>query len=286
MPCTRRPDRGILLGTLPERGHARNTGPRGKTEFALITGQELPDWSDDALWGGQITLRQHRHGHRAGTDAVLLATALPADAQGHAIDAGAASGAVGLMIARRAPALTIDLVEIDPDEAALAAHNIEANALSSRCRVITADLLASEAAREQAGLQKGSADWVVSNPPFLKAGSTRISPDDNRARAHTLPEDGLERWCRALVWLAAPDARLVLIHRADALNDLLHALEGRFGGVALRAIHPREGEAASRLLIMARKGSRAPLTIQPPLFLHTTDGRFTDEARALHRGHV
>ena len=236
------------------------------------------------MLGGQITLRQHKHGHRVGTDAVLLAAALPADAQGHAIDAGAASGAVGLMMARRAPALTVDLVEIDPHEAALAAHNIEANALSSRCRVITADLLASEAARERAGLRKGEADYVASNPPFLKAGSTRVSPHEDRARAHTLPEDGLEQWCRALAWLTAPDAFLFLIHRADALNDILHALEGRFGALTLRPILPRADQNASRLIITGRKGSRAPLALRPSFVLHRADGQFTDEARALHRG--
>jgi tRNA1(Val) A37 N6-methylase TrmN6 len=243
-----------------------------------------PDWSDDTFFGGRLTLRQRRRGHRAGTDAVLLASLLPPDASGHAVDAGAASGAAGLMVALRAPRLAIDLIEIDANDCALAAHNIAANGLADRCRILNADLFAPEAEREAAGLVKGGADYVLSNPPYLKADAARLSPDPARARAHALPEDGLARWCRALAWLAAPDARLAIIHRADALPDLLQALDGRFGAVSLRPVLPRADAPASRILITARKGSRAPLSILPSFVLHDDGGQFTHEATALHAG--
>lgn len=243
-----------------------------------------PDWSDDTFFGGRLTLRQRRQGHRAGTDAVLLAATIPPEARGHAVDAGAASGAVGLMLAVRAPQLSVDLVEIDAGDGALAAHNIAANGLTDRCRILTADLLAPEADREAAGLVKSAAHFVVSNPPFLTAGAARVSPDPARARAHALPEDGLERWCRTLAWLAAPDATLALIHRADALPHVLQALEGRFGDVAIRPILPSADKHASRILVTARKGSRAPLAIKPGFVLHRDDGVFTAAASALHAG--
>jgi len=243
-----------------------------------------PDWSDDTFLGGRLTLRQRRCGHRAGTDAVLLASLLPPDANGHAVDAGAASGAAGLMVALRAPRLAIDLIEIDANDCALAAHNIAANGLADRCRILNADLFAPEAEREAAGLVKGRADYVLSNPPYLKADAARLSPDPARARAHALPEDGLARWCRALAWLAAPDALLAVIHRADALPDLLQALDGRFGAVSLRPVLPRVDAPASRILITARKGSRAPLSILPSFVLHDEGGQFTHEATALHAG--
>lgn len=244
-----------------------------------------PEWSDDAFFDGKLTLRQRRQGHRAGTDAVLLASLIPFDAEGYAVDAGAASGAVGLMLAVRAPRLSVELIEIDPADSALAAHNVVANGLSARCRSVTADLLASEAVREAAGLVKGRAAFVLSNPPFLKADSARLSPDPDRARAHALPADGLAQWCRALTWLAAPDARLALIHRADALPEVLQALDGRFGGIAVRPVFPRVNQHASRILVTARKGSRAPFSIEPGLILHDEDGAFTAEAAALHAGH-
>ena len=244
----------------------------------------MTETTDDTLFSGRLTLRQARRGHRAGTDAVLLACAISPDAQGLAIDAGAASGAAGLMLAFRAPALRVDLVEIDTDESALAAYNIAANALDARMRVITADLLANEAERERAGLTKEAAQIIITNPPYLRESAARLSPDPARARAHAWPDDGLARWCRTLAWLAAPDAQLAMIHRADALPEILIALEGRFGGVAVRPIQPRSHAPASRVVIMARKASRSPLQILPPLVVHGDDGQFTEEARALHAG--
>ena len=243
-----------------------------------------PDWSDDAFLGGRVTLRQRCKGHRAGTDAVLLAASIPRDAEGHAVDVGAASGAVGLMLATRVPAISVDLIEIDRTECALATHNIGANGLIERCRVIEADLLAPEVERERAGLVRESANVIVSNPPFLRADAARISPDADRARAHALPIDGLERWCRSLAWLAASDAMIAIIHRADALSELMQALEGRFGALAIRPILPRADQNASRVIVTGRKGSRAPLSILPSFVLHHANGQFTPDAAALHAG--
>lgn len=246
--------------------------------------EAAPDWSDDAFLGGRVTLRQRRKGHRAGTDAVLLAASISRDAEGHAIDAGAASGAVGLMLAARVPAISVDLVEIDRTECALAADNIHANGLSERCHIIEADLLAPEAERERAGLVRESANIILSNPPFLRTDAARISPDADRARAHALPSDGLARWCRTLAWLAAPDALVSVIHRADALGELMQALEGRFGALNIRPILPRADQNASRIIVTGRKGSRAPLSIQPSFVLHQDNGQFTPDAAALHAG--
>ena len=258
-------------------------GRRSGPYYADAAGQ-VTETTDDTLLAGRLTLRQSRHGHRAGTDAVLLASAIASDAAGCAVDAGAASGAAGLMLAARAPGLKVDLVEINADESALAAYNIAANGFVDRMRVITADVLAHEAAREAAGLVKGAADIIITNPPFLREGAARVSPDPARARAHAWPDDGLTRWCRTLAWLASADAQLAMIHRADALHDIMKALEGRFGALAIRPIHPRIDEPATRIIITARKASRTPLRLLPPLILHKADGQFTPLAAALHAG--
>lgn len=82
----------------------------------------------------------------------------------------------------------------------------------------------------------------------------------------------------------APKGRLVLIHRADELGAILTSLKGRFGAIRLIFVHPRQDQPAIRVLVGAIKGSRAPLTILPPLALHESDGRFTPIAESLNRG--
>ncbi|MBI3275161.1 MAG: methyltransferase, partial [Methylocystis sp.] len=81
----------------------------------------------DGFLGGKLRLRQTPRGHRAGTDAVLLAAATPAATRGLALDVGAGTGAVGLGAALLAPKASIGLVEIDPGACALARENAAAN---------------------------------------------------------------------------------------------------------------------------------------------------------------
>jgi tRNA1(Val) A37 N6-methylase TrmN6 len=101
--------------------------------------------------------------------------------------------------------------------------------------------------------------------------------------AHVLGQGGLESWLRAALALLRPGGLLAMIHRADALDDILRALKGRLGGLEILPIFPREGRAAIRVVVRGRKGSKAPLSLLPGLALHTEDGRFTPTAEALHR---
>jgi tRNA1(Val) A37 N6-methylase TrmN6 len=236
---------------------------------------------EDALLGGRVRLLQSAGGHRAGTDAVLLAAAAPARAGQRVVDVGAATGAVGLMIAAREPGIRLAFVERDPDQAALCRQNLVLNGV--RGEVAEVDLL-DRAAWERAGLDPQAADLVVTNPPYLEVGQARVSPDAGRAAAHLLPPGGLDAWLKACGALLKPGGRLVLVHRADRLADIIEGLGRGFGGLCLRPVHPDSGRPATRILVTATRASRAPLAIAPPLVLHGDGGRFTPFAEALHRG--
>jgi tRNA1(Val) A37 N6-methylase TrmN6 len=237
--------------------------------------------TDDSLLAGQVRLLQPAKGHRAGTDAVLLAAAAMARPDELVVDAGAATGAVGLMVAMREKKARLVFIERDPDLAALCRRNCERNGVDAR--VAVADLL-DKRSRSDAGLVPESADLVLTNPPFLEEGRARISPDQRRASAHALPAGGLEAWLRGCAGLLKPKGRLVLIHRADSLAPCLEGLDHRLGGIVLRLVHPAADQPAIRLLLSGVKGSRAPLSVLPPIILNGPDGRFTPHVAALPRG--
>lgn len=241
----------------------------------------MSEITQDLLLGGRVRLAQPAKGHRAGTDAVLLAACARVKAGDRVVDVGAATGAVGLMVGAREKAAQFIFVERDPDLAELCRRNCLENGLSGE--VLAVDVL-NKASRYAAGLLPDSADWVLTNPPFLEEGQARISPDQGRAAAHALPTGGLEAWLKACVGLLKPKGGLVLIHRADRMADCLEVLNGPLGGMELRFVHPSAEKPAIRVLISGIKGSRAPLSILPPLILNGPDGRFTPEAEALHQG--
>jgi len=237
--------------------------------------------TEDRLLGGRVRLAQPAKGHRAGTDAVLLAAAAPVKSGDRVLDVGAATGAVGLMVAAREKGVRLAFVERAPDLAELCRRNCRENGVEAA--VFVADLL-DKASRQAAGLHRESADVLLTNPPFLEEGKERISPDRGKAAAHALPAGGLEAWLEACLGLLGPKGKFVLIHRADRLAGCLRVLDGSLGGIGLRFVHPSADKPAIRVLISGIKGSRAPLQVLPPLILNGPDGRFTPQAQALHAG--
>jgi tRNA1(Val) A37 N6-methylase TrmN6 len=246
--------------------------------------------SDDALLGGLLIVRQPLKGHRVGSDAILLAAAAPAAGVSRLVDVGAGVGAVALAILRRMGGAHADLVERDADLAALAGQNAARNGLAAQTRVLCVDV-GEARARRAAGLVDAAADLVVTNPPFFDAQRVRISPEAGRAGAHVFAKAAtgagkqpLETWIVASLALLRAGGRLVMIHRPDALAQILAAFGRRLGAVAILPVHPNANAAAHRILIAGVKGARGPIRLRPGLVLHDSSGAFTPQAEAIHRG--
>lgn len=189
---------------------------------------------EDALLGGAVRLLQVRRGHRAGTDAVLLAGLCGARPGDRVVDLGAASGAVGLMVAARVAIGRLTFVDRDPALVDLCRRNAALNGLADRSDAVVADALAALRPEEVAA---GAADLVVTNPPYEDADAP-ASPDPGRRAAHHMLQGGLPAWIAFAASLLRHRGRLALIHRADALAGCLDALASRFGSVAIIPIHP------------------------------------------------
>jgi len=242
-----------------------------------------PETTDDAVLGGRVRLKQKKKGHRVGHDAILLAAATNAQPGDRVVEFGAGVGAAGLALAVRCPDVAVTLLEIDPELSDIAAQNIVRNGLDQRVRVITLDVTAPADDFAAEGIGPGSADHVLMNPPFNNPARQNVSPDPARRAAHA--GDGIiADWTTAAAWVLHSAGTLTLIWRADGLDEVLAALGDRFGGIAVLPVHGRAGAPAIRVVVQARKGSRAPLTLLPGLNLNDEAGKPTAEAEAVLRG--
>ena len=239
--------------------------------------------TDDFL-GGRIGAIQPRRGHRAGSDAVLLAAAVSARAGQRVLDAGAGVGVAGLCLLARVPEVKVTAVEIDPALCALAQQNAERNGFAARLAVINADVTARGNALSALGLKRESYDHVIANPPFHAEGKVRAAPHAARAGAHVMRKGDLSAWMRFFATMAKPNGLLTLIHRPDCLDELLESLDGRFGRVTVLPLFSRPNEPAVRIIVQAKKGSRAPLGLLPGMILHEADGSYTQDAERVLRG--
>lgn len=241
------------------------------------------DTSEDAVLGGRLRLRQPLRGHRVGHDAILLAAATAAQPGEHAVDLGAGVGAAGLALAARVDGLKVTLVEIDASLCALAAQNARLNKLDGRV-----DARAGDAGQPPtlaaAGFAAGSIDRVLMNPPFHDAARQNVSPDPRRRLAHAGGPGLLPCWVASAAWLLRPRGVLTLIWRADGEADVLAALAGGFGAIAVLPVLPRPDKAAIRVLVRAVKGEGGAPSRHPPLLLNDAQGRPSAAAEAVLRG--
>lgn len=232
---------------------------------------------ENALLGGRVRLRQPATGYRAGMDAALLAAAVAAEPGQRLIEAGCGVGGALMQIAARRPGASLTGLERDPAMAALARENAALNRADAR--IVEGDVAAGFRA-----LAMEPFDWAVSNPPFFDDPGALRAPSPGK-RGAWMADDGLKAWTDFLLKAVREGGRIVVIHRADRLADLLALLGEKAGSFAVRGIHPYADEPAKRVLVRAVKTGRAPLRLLPPLVLHARGGaKHTAEAEAILRG--
>lgn len=234
------------------------------------------DVTEDALLNGRIRIRQPARGYRVNVDTLLLAAAVEVRDGARLMEAGCGVGAALLAVAARSENTTFVGVERDQNTAAIARENVALNAMDARVDIVEGDVLERSA-------NLGVFDGVFVNPPFDSDGAGR-APAEARRHAY-IADEAIARWVVALADRLTGGAALTMIHRAAKLPEILAVLEGRLGGPEIIPIRPRAEEAAKRVIVRARKGSRAPLQLLRGLDLHDASGaKYTPEMEAILRG--
>lgn len=214
--------------------------------------------SDDKFLCGRLRLLQPIRGYRAATDPVLLAAACPARPGESVLDLGCGVGAAALCLASRVPELRISGLELQPDYAELARRNAERNG-------IVLDVHVGELSRMPGGLRRDF-DHVIANPPYYPKGGSP-SPDAGRNTAMQVFTP-LAHWVEAASRRLRPGGWMTLILRVDGLPEVLSALGSRLGSASVLPLAPREGRAALRVILRARKGGRAAFRLLAPFVIH------------------
>jgi tRNA1(Val) A37 N6-methylase TrmN6 len=235
--------------------------------------------SDDKFLCGRLRLLQPRKGYRAATDPVFLAAACPATAGQSVLDLGCGVGAAALCLGLRVAGLELAGLELQPDYAELARQNARRNAIP--LEVHDGDL-----ARMPKALRRDF-DHVIANPPYYPSGGS-ASPVAGRARAMRV-ETPLSDWVAAASRRLRPGGWLTMILGADGLPEVLAAMGTKLGSAAVLPLSAREGRAALRVIVQARKGGRAAFRLLAPLVIHEGPAHggdresYTPEANAVLR---
>jgi tRNA1(Val) A37 N6-methylase TrmN6 len=254
-------------------GRVKGMRGLGETDVSVET-------RESRLLGGRLRLIQPVRGYRAGMDAALLAAAVALKPGGRTLELGCGPGAALLQAAVRHPEISFVGVERDAAALALAERNVALNGLAERVSVRAGAVADGFRAL---GLERS--DLAFANPPFFDDPGALRGPAPERAGAW-MAEDGLAAWLTFLIDAVKDGGRVLMIHRADRLGDILAGLSPRAGSIHIRPIQPHADEPAKRVLVRATRGGKAPLALLPPLVLHDrSDGaKHTAKADAILRG--
>lgn len=226
------------------------------------------------LLGERVRLLQYKTGLRAGLDAVMLASAVPAKAGDRVLDLGCGTGGAGFCVAARCPGIQLTGFDIQADLLSLARQSAVLNNWS--CDFIEGDV------RDKAALPADHFDHVLCNPPYMQAGAWYDTPDQTRSKqlGKKVGDASLKDWVDCLQRVLKPAGTVSIIHRADHADKIIQALGTRFGGMEIWPLHPHAGEAANRIIIRALKNRKSPAIFHAGIILHARDGLWTGEAKA------
>lgn len=235
-------------------------------------------YSQDALLGGRVTIRQPREGYRVAIDPILLAASIEAEPDSTILDVGAGVGGASLCLSARLPECRITGLEVQWDYFRLAVDNIELNQARERIEMVFGDLT-----NPPPRLAAGTFHHVMANPPYLDGARSRSTPEPTKKTATVEQTADLAQWARYCLLMTRPKGTITFIHKPERLAELLSYFSGKMGNIIVFPLWPGVGKPAKRLLIRGQKNTNGPLRIAPGLVLHQEYGQYTQEAESILR---
>lgn len=228
----------------------------------------------DSLRKHAIHIRQPAQGYRFSLDALLLSDFVRMPDQAIAADLGTGCGVIPLVLARMHQDARFVAFENNPDMAALAGDNVQANGLGSRIEIVVDDIL-----NIRPRVPVSSFDVVVSNPPFRSPHSGKTSPHAGRDTARHETTAGLADFLAAAKYLVKPSGRIFFIYPPARLVEFIQCLsELKLAMLRLRMVHGTGQAVAKMFLVELAKGRGGDVTIEAPLIVYGESGDYTAEA--------
>jgi len=229
---------------------------------------------------GDLIIRQPERGYRFSIDSVILAGFAARYCRGSVLDLGTGCGVLLLLLSRLCPRLVSGTgVDLQEDLLDFARRNFRDNCPDGRLSAVRGDFRGGIP-----GIEPGSFDLVVSNPPYGRAGHGRRNPDPGKETARHEVTCALPELFAAASRFLSAAGRFTFIFPYTRLPEIepCAAKEG-LRVEFVRVVHPRDGAPPSRgLCCMVRGGSGTPRLL-PPLLLHEGPGKYCPEVERICR---
>jgi len=213
-----------------------------------------------------------------GMDAVLLASFADIHKNEKHLDICCGNGVVPILLAARHPAASFCGIEIQQELAEMAMRSVAFNGLENKISIVNGDL------KNAANFFPASSfDAMTANPPYAAPGSGLENISKEMAIARHEIACTLDDVCACASKMLRFGGRFYMVHRPTRLADIIVAMrKNNLEPKTLRFVQPRTDAPPNTMLIMAAKGGKPQLNIQPPLVVYGADGKYTPEVKGIY----
>ncbi len=219
----------------------------------------------------ELNLSEGKNGLKVGTDAVLLSAFVGDMPKYRALELGAGSGIISLLLCSRGAFSHIDAVEIQSDMTEICRKNIKNNGFNESLFVFEGDV------KNIKGTDFPACRAVFANPPYMKTGCGKASPHEAREVSRHEVFGGISEFARAAGKVLKTGGKFYTVYRPDRLESLFSALrENSFAPKRMTFVCADELHAPSIVLCEAVKDGAEGLKITPVLFLKENGSESSD----------
>lgn len=227
----------------------------------------------DELSAYGLQISQPRHGYRFSVDPLLLCDFAGVRGGERVIDLGTGCGIMPLVLARCRADVHIVGVEYQEMMAELARRNVKVNGLDGRITVLEEDVVALKR-----HFPVSSVDLVISNPPYRRPRTGKVSPRTGRDRARHESTATLTDFLSVAKYLVKPSGRICFIYHPSRLAELLsEATVLKLAPLRMRMVHGTITAEARMVMVELVKGRGGAVTVLPPLLVYAEQGKYTPE---------
>jgi len=234
----------------------------------------------DELKGYRLRIIQPRHGYRFSVDPLLLADFAKVGKGDRVLDLGTGCGIIPMLLARQEPSAQITGAEFQEVMADIAGRNVALNDLSGQVEIISHDVV--DLRRR---FPVSSFDLVVSNPPYRRPGTGKISPRAGRDDSRHETTATLADFMAAAKFLVKESGRICFIYHTCRLAELMaQAHLQKLAPLRLRMVHGNVEAPGRMFMIELMKGRIGELQVEPPLMVRREDGGYSEEKLRIYGG--
>lgn len=232
----------------------------------------------DILCEDKLKFFQKKDGYRFSIDAFLIANFVTLKKGERLLDIGTGCGIIPIYLAKRGYTNHMLGVEIQDDLFQLAIKNKVLNNISDQIQFLEGDIR-----NHVSKLRKELFNVIVSNPPYTKKNSGRISPGDSRYIARYESFLDLSELLSTAKTLLNKKGRLCVIYPSKRLGELVYTAGlNKLELKRLRLIYPKKNEEANLFLAEFLKEGGAGVKIEEPLYIYE-NGSHTEEVKKYYK---